>query len=95
MRDIDACEVDYILSNMNDENIKDIQEELYLTDSQLSQIRTRYKIAEKGLMPQNLSTYTKEQVAEKTRYIVEEILKLELDDTLPRQITVSDFTQKG
>ena len=93
IRDIDACELDYILNNMNDDNIKYIQEELYLTDTQLSQIRTRYKVAEKGLMPQNLSTYTKEQVAEKTRYIVEEVLQLELDDTLPRKIATDDFTK--
>lgn len=88
IRDLQPIELQFIKENLDKMPVDEIQDKLGMTKSQLDQIRQRYGFIKK---PRNIHGYTEEEVINKTRWLIEEKLKLEIDDLLPKKITGKSF----
>ncbi|MBT2278838.1 HNH endonuclease [Priestia megaterium] len=90
IRDLQPSELQFIKENLNKMPVDEIKDKLGMTKSQLNQIRQRYGLVKKM---RNTHEYTEEEVINKTRWLIEEKLKLEVDDLLPKKITGELFQE--
>lgn len=92
LNEVDVSEINYIIDNSSKKDLEVIREELGLTNTQFSQICSRYKLGKRN---KGIGEYTEEEVIEKVRYLLEETLKLKIDDKLVSKITRDTFKVKG
>lgn len=91
-KEVKAVEIQFILENIDKMPPKEIQNRLCMTSTQFSQIMQK-KIG----IRQNRPFYdmTKEEVLLKTRRLIENKLKWEIDDFLPREIRTTHFSENN
>lgn len=84
IRDILPYELNYILDNKDKVPLDELRKEFGLSNSQFSQLCSRYNIGKKL---KNVNEYTEQEIIQQTRYILEEKLKLTINDKLVSKIT--------
>ncbi|MED3882804.1 HNH endonuclease signature motif containing protein [Priestia megaterium] len=89
IQEIQPIEVQYIKNYMNKIPMSEIQEHLGLSKSQLEQIRERFNFLKAH---RNIDEYTEEEVNYKTKWLIEEKLRFEIDDFLPKKVKNQDFS---
>lgn len=89
IRDVRPKELQYIKDNIGSKPANYIQNELGLTKTQFGQIcqKLRLKIVK------SVKEWTLEEAIEKTRWLIEEKLGMQIDDFLPRRLTIDHFFQ--
>jgi hypothetical protein len=92
IEEIQPIEMQYITKNIEKMPIEEIQERLGLSTTQFSQIRQRFNLLKKQ---RNTLEYSEEEVINKTKWLVEEKMTLQIDDLLPKAIRNEHFTKNG
>jgi hypothetical protein len=90
IEEIQPIEMQYIMRNIDKKPMEEIQERLGLSTTQFSQIRQRFNLLKKQ---RNIHEYTEEEVLNKTRWLIEERLELNIDDLLPKTIRTEHFNK--
>lgn len=83
-----AYDIQYIFDNYHKKQVKEMEQELHLTHTQIDQILKRLKI---GKRVKATEEYTEEEVIQRMRYIVEEKLKWQIDDSLPNKLVIQEM----
>ncbi|WP_346889187.1 hypothetical protein [Clostridium sp. UBA1056] len=92
IQEIIPCELNYILDNKDKIPLEELRKELGLSNTQFSQISSRYDIGKKI---KNVNEYTEEEVIKQTRYLLEEKLKLTINDKLVSKINGETIIDAG
>jgi hypothetical protein len=92
IEEIQPIEMQFILKNIKKMTMEEIQEKLGLSNTQFSQIRQRFSLLKKQ---RKTDEYTEEEVLNKTRWLVEEKMALNIDDLLPKFIRAEHFNKNG
>lgn len=92
LNEVDVSEINYIIDNSNKKDLELIRQELGLTNTQFSQICSRYKLGKRN---KGLEEYTEEEIIEKVKYLLEETLNLQIGDKLVSKITLDTFKLEG
>ncbi|MFL8134495.1 hypothetical protein Q3258_16970 [Clostridioides difficile] len=92
IRDIIPCELNYILNNKDKVHLEELRKEFGLSTSQFSQLCSRYNIGKKL---KSVNEYTEQEIIQQTRYILEEKLKLTIDDKLVSKINGETIINAG
>ena len=92
IEEIQPIEMQYITKNIDKIPMLEIQVKLGLSTSQFSQIRQRFNLVKKQ---RNTHEYKEEEVLNKTRWLIEEKLELNIDDLLPKTIRAEHFIKNG
>ena len=88
IEEIQPIELQFILKNIEKMPIGEIQENLGLSKTQFSQIRQRFNLGNKH---KSTSEYSIEEVINKTKWLIEQKLHLNINDLLPTVIRNEHF----
>jgi hypothetical protein len=82
-------EIQYIIESIGSRPASSIREELGMTKTQFQQICGRHAVK----TAKSAETLSLSEVTDKTRWLIEKVLKWSIDDELPRKISNTDFVK--
>ncbi|MGD6794691.1 HNH endonuclease signature motif containing protein [Metabacillus indicus] len=88
--ELQPIEMQYIVKQIEKMPIDEIQESLGLSATQFYQIRQRFNLLKKQ---RYTNEYTEEEVLNKSRWLIEEKMALNIDDLLPKTIRAEHFNK--
>lgn len=92
IRDILPIELNYILDKKDRIPLDDLQKEFGFTNTQFSQICSRYDI---GKRMKSINEYTEKEIILKTKYLLEKKLNFIIDDILVRKLSSKIIIDAG